>query len=88
MILCNACERHLKDDTQECVFCGERATSAVPGPSRLPLRFGVVVFGALAVATASACGPKPVMTMYGGPPPMEVPDAGPAPDDAAVVSKP
>lgn len=85
MILCDACKRHLKGDDllggHSCVFCGAHTMSAVPAPSRLPLRFGVVVLGALAVATASACGPKPMMSMYGAPP-IDMPDAGAEPDDA------
>lgn len=82
MILCSACKRHLKGDVDECVFCGARALAEAPAPSRLPVRFGLVALGAIAVAAASACGPKPVMSMYGGPPTLDVPDAGPIPDEA------
>ena len=82
MILCNACQRHLKGDLDECVFCGACTLSELPRPGRLPLRFGIVALGALAVAAASACEPKPMMSMYGGPPQMDLPDAGAMPDEA------
>jgi hypothetical protein len=88
LILCGACQRHMKSSEGQCPFCGETALRARPSVGEPFLRMATAAAVVAGVASVTGCsdGTRSLVVFYGA---GQVQDSGGdsamAPDTSAVV---
>lgn len=70
LVLCDGCQRHVRDDAARCPFCGGAITPSAIGTERVGRlgRAALMAFGVAAGGVAVAACEKDIVQPYGAPP--------------------